>query len=340
MQSDEVSQKELVALIEERGENVFKRFEKAIFSGVENQRLLSILEYVKNQAKDLYRPALISFSCEAVGGKPDDTVVAGLMITLAGAGIGIHDDVIDKSATKGFRRTVLGRNGVNDALLVGDLLIVKGLTAVQEMVKKGYQPKKVADIIQAVQRHYIEICEGVFMENSWRKNVEIELDFCHQVLWKFASDGEACTRLGAIVGNGTDKEVEALGEFGRRMCYVFRLADEVKDTLNLGGSLLRRLEYESVPLPLLYAAKVSKENSVKLKSILEGRIAPTEIKPLLDLCFETEAFNYVHEIAQKNVEEGIRILHKLKPSKARTALTLMIKETFPDSLIQSWEPLT
>lgn len=170
------------------------------------------------------------------------------------------------------------------------------------------------------------------MENLWRKNVETELDFCHKVLWKFASDGEACTRLGAMLGNGTEKEVEALGEFGRRMCYVFRLADEVKDTLNLGGSLLRRLEHESVPLPLLYAAKASKENSIKLKSILEGRIKPSDIETLLDLCFETEAFNYVREIAQENVEEGIRLLHTLKSSKARTVLTLMIKEMFPDSL--------
>ena len=50
MQSDEVSQKELVALIEERGGNVFKRFEQDIFSGIENPKLLSILEYVKNRS--------------------------------------------------------------------------------------------------------------------------------------------------------------------------------------------------------------------------------------------------------------------------------------------------
>lgn len=339
MQKDEVSQKDLAALLQKRGESVLKRFEQAIFSGIENPKILSILEYVKNQAKDTFRPSLISYSCEAVGGKPDDTTVVGLMITLAGAGIGIHDDIIDKSTTKCFRRTIVGRNGVNDALLVGDLLIVKGLTAVQEIVRKAYQPKKVADIIQAFQQHYFEICEGVFMEKSWKKNVETELDFCHKVLWKFASDGEACTRLGAMLGNGTEKEVEALGEYGRRLCYVCRLAEEVKDTLNLEGSLLRRLEYESVPLPLLYVAKSSRENSLKLKSILEGRITPSDINTLLDLCFETEAFNYVREIAQKNVEEGIRILRTLKPSKARTVLTLLIKDTFSDSLIRLWDPL-
>lgn len=339
MQTDEVSQEELSELIQQRGADALNRFRQDIFSGIENQRILSILTEIKKQYKDAYRPALMSFSCEAVGGTPEDTLVTGLIVVLAGAGIGIHDDIIDKSMTKGFRRTILGRYDADEALLVGDLLIVKGLTAVQELVRKAYQPKKVADIIQALQEQYFEICEGVFMEKSWRKNAETELDFCHQVLWKYASDGEACTRLGAILGNGTEREVKILGEYGRRLCYGYRLADEVKDMLNLDGSLLRRLEYESVPLPLLYAARTSKENSVKLKSVLEGRISPSDITPLLDLCFESEAFDYVREIAQKNVKDGLNLLKTIKASKARTVLTLMIKETFPDSLIRIWEPL-
>jgi geranylgeranyl diphosphate synthase type I len=339
MKNGEISREELAELLQLRGEKVLEKFEEVLFSGIQNPRLLSILEDVNKRGKDTYRPALISLSCEAVGGEPDDTVTVSLMISLAGAGIGIHDDIIDKSETKGFMRTILSLYDADDALLAGDLLIVKGLTAVNEIVRKAYRPQKVADIIQAFQRYYFEICEGVFMEKSWRKNVETELDFCHQVLWKFGSDGEACTRLGALVGDATEVEVEALGNYGRRLCYVCRLADEVKDTLNLEGSLLRRLEYESVPLPLIYAAKSSKENSAKLKAILEGEVTPSDIGPLLDLCFETDAFDYVHKIAQKNMDEAARLLHTLKPSKARTALTLMLEDTFPDSLAQIWDPL-
>lgn len=340
MKNGEISGEELARLLQVRGKKVLKKFEEMIFVGIENPRLLSILEDVHKRGKDTYRPALISLSCEAVGGEPDDTDIVSLMISLAGAGIGIHDDIIDKSETKGFMRTILGLYDVDDALLAGDLLIVKGLTAVHEIVRKAYQPQKVADIIQAFQRYYFEICEGVFMEKSWRKNVETELDFCHKVLWKFGSDGEACTRLGAMVGDATEAEVEALGGYGRRLCYVCRLADEVKDTLNLEGSLLRRLKYESVPLPLIYAAKSSKENSAKLKAILGGDATPSDIGPLLDLCFETDAFNYVRKIAQKNMDKAVRLLHTLMPSKARTALTLMLEDTFPDSLAQIWDPLT
>jgi len=338
MKDDFEDQKELSALIEKKAEKVMDSFNIEIFSGIKNSKLFSILETVKENAKDAYRPALIAFSCESVGGKVEDTITVSLMISLAGAGIGIHDDIIDKSITKGFRRTILSCYTINDALLVGDLLIIKGLTAIHELVEKGYDPKKVANIIKAVQKYYFEICEGVFMENEWRKNVATELDYCHKILWKFSSDGEACTRLGAMLGNGTEKEVEALAEYGRRLCYIFRLAEEVKDTLNLEGNLLRRLEYESIPIPLLFAAQVSKDNSAKIESILGRQISRSDIKTLIGLCFETNAFDYIYGIAKKEIEEGIRFLQLLKHSQSRNVLKLMIKDSFPDSLVKVWTP--
>ncbi len=329
MESEEASQKDLNDIFRVRGEEALKRFEQAIFLGIENPKLLSILEDLKEMWKDEYRPTLTSLSCEAVGGKPEEPATLNLMVALAGAGIGIHDDIIDKSTVKGFKKTILGLHGVEGTLLAGDLLIVKGLTEVKEIVGKGYPPKKVVNIMNVLQQHYIEICEAVFMESLWRKNEDVDLDFCHQVLWKYGSDGEACTRLGAIAGNGTKTEVNALGEYGRRSCYVFRLAQEVKDVFHLEGDLLRRLKHESVPIPILYTARVSKKNASFLKSILRGPITPLNIKTLLELCIETEAFTYVRKIAQKNVDEGIRLLNALKPTKARDFLEKMIQNVFP-----------
>ena len=333
MKSDIATQEELSELFRVRGKVALKRFGEVIFKGIENPQLLAILEDVKKIWKDRFRPTLTSLSCEAVGGNFEETSVVNLMVALAGAGIGIHDDIVDKSIIKHSRKTILGLHDVEGTLLAGDLLIVKGLTALKEIVKKGYPPKKVAEIIDVLQRHYIEICEGVFMENSWKKNLEIELDFCHQVLLKYGSDGEACTKLGAIMGNGTKKEVDALGEYGRLLCYIYRLAEEVKDTLHVEGDLLHRLKFESIPIPLLYAAQASEKNTNILKSILEGPITSSDLRTLLELCFKTNAIKYIRDIAQEKVDEGVKTLKTLKPSKARTLLVLMIQNIFPDFML-------
>ena len=187
MENDEVSQKELALLQRKRAGNVLKKFEQVIFSGIENPKILSIVKDVKDYWKDVYRPALISFSCEAVGGKPDDTIVTSLMVTLAGAGIGIHDDIIDKSIFKHFRKTIVGLHNLDEALVVGDILIVKGLTAIKDIVKQAYEPNKVANIIETYQDYFFEVCDGVFMEKSCIKNLETELEFYHQFLSKMIS---------------------------------------------------------------------------------------------------------------------------------------------------------
>ncbi len=148
LKDGDLTYKELTVLMRERGLKVLEKFEQVIFSGVEHSELLSILRDLKDLWRDVYRPALTSFSCEAVGGKPEAAITVSLMITLGGAGLGIHDDIIDRSSTKHFRRRILGLHGPDNALIVGDLLIGKILTAIQEIIRETNQPNKVEDIIE------------------------------------------------------------------------------------------------------------------------------------------------------------------------------------------------
>jgi len=331
IKNGDLTDQELPVLIEKRGREVLEKFEQVIFSGIEQPKLRSILRDVNSYWKDVYRPALISFSCEAVGGNSEATGAASLMFSLGGAALGIHDDIIDKSSVKRFRRRIPGLHGPDNALIVGDLILGKVLTAIQEIVREINRPKKVIDIIETYKRFFTEICEGEFMEVSCRKDIDTELEYYHRTLFKLGADAEACTRIGGILGDGSISEVEALGEYGKRLGYVVRLGEDVKDCLNLKGNLPHRLQYESIPLPLLYAAKVSREKYMKLKSILEGpSITPKDIGRLLDLCFETKAFTYVQTIATKNINLAIQELHLLKPNNPRTALKLMIEQAFPD----------
>src|SRR3990170_8964373 len=62
-------------------------------------------------------PALISLSCEAVGGKTEKTASIGAAMSLIAGAADIHDDIIDQSETKYSKKTVFGRFGRDIALL-------------------------------------------------------------------------------------------------------------------------------------------------------------------------------------------------------------------------------
>jgi geranylgeranyl pyrophosphate synthase len=309
--------------IDTRCQRILAKFGQEAVADVNNPRLLSILAHVTGYWKDEFRPALTSFSCEAVGGSIGMADDAGVIFTLACAGFGIHDDIIDKSSKKHFRWTVPGIYGLEGALLAGDLLIVKAWARFQDVMRKT-TPSKTADMMQVYGNLLTEVCESEFMETQCIKNVDIELEDYTKILWKSAADAEACTRIGAILGNGSKMEVRALAEFGRRFGFTHRLADDVRDTLNFEGNLPERLINERIPLPILYAARSSNTRRAEIELIVKKQsITPLDIKTLLMHCFRSEAFRYVKKIARKNSRDAEQTLRTLEPSFARKLLALM-----------------
>jgi len=327
LENNGLGYEELSRLMLERGLKALEGFEQMVSEGVEGTEMESIIGHIKGW-RDTYRTALTSFSCEAVGGDPEKASSAGLMIAFVGAGLAIHDDIIDRSEVKRFRRTFYGLHSSDEALVVGDLLIFKAIAPMRRILRET-SPQMADEIIRTFEQFLYDICEGEIMEISCRKNVGTDLEYYNRALRKLGCDVEACTRIGALVGGGTAEEVEVLGEYGKRMGYVVRLADDVKDALNLEGNLPHRLRFESVPLPILYAAKASNENFSTIDAILNGpEMSLSDIEKILELCFDAGAFAHVQELVKKNILEGVQHLQALRPSGARGVLASLIRRTF------------
>ena len=327
VQAKDYSFEEVNSLIKERCEKILEKFGQVAVSGVIEPKLLAALEDVKNYWRDFNRPSLTFFSCEAVGGTYEISQDAALMFTLASSGFGIHDDILDKSKKKHLRMTILGLHGIDAALLIGDLLIVKAWMIADELITKTSNPIKVADVLKTFGNLSIEICEAEFMEAQCRQKVDTDPKFYENVLWKEVAEIEACSRIGAMMGDGKPNEIEALAGFGRRLGFLSRLADEVEDCLNVKEDLPHRIKYESVPLPLLYAAKTSGSKREKIKKIInKNKISLSDIETLSEFCFETEAFEYVNNLAKKKGEEAQRKLSVLRPSLSRTMLLAIIMQ--------------
>jgi geranylgeranyl diphosphate synthase type I len=325
------SQKDIEALVKERGQRVHRRFKEEAISGVNDPKLLEVLRFVCDYWKDNFRPALVSLCCEAVGGQGEAADEAGLMMSLTSAGGGIHDDIVDKSCNKHFRMTVLGEYDIDAAVLVGDLLILKGGMLARKLIEKYCQPGKLDEVIDAFGRWTLEVCEAEFMETQCRQNLETELEHYTYILSKSMADVPACARLGAIIGGGSESEIQGLAEFASRLGFMYRLIDDIKDTLNIEFSLLYRLRYESVTLPILYSASQSEQRKVAIKEIFEKLVEnDLNLDELLEYCFESKAFEYVFKLGKKNFEDALRSLDTLKPTLAKRTLTQIIKGSFSE----------
>jgi len=320
----------LTNLMQERSQRVLRRFGEVALSGITDETFGKVLQDVKGYWTDNFRPALTSFCCEAVGGDPASTDDVSLMISLAAAGGGIHDDIIDKSSDKHFRMTIPGLHGLDYALIAGDLLITKGWAMAIELIKK-VSSEKLAKIIEIFGNWNRDVCEAEFMEISCKKNLETELEVYENIQRKSIADAGACARLGAIMGDASEGETHALAEFGNCLGFMYRLAGDAKDTINVETNLALRLQNESVPLSLLYAAKSSKDNYQQIKSILaEPKISTSDLLKMQELCFMSGGFAYLLNRGKSNLDDALKWLQLLKPSGARDNLALMVQKTYSD----------
>ena len=74
------------------------------------------------------------------------------------------------------------------------------------------------------------MCEGELQEVSFRKNLKTPLTFHQDVLWKINSGIKACAQLGAIIGEGREREIAALSEMGKSLALILGIADDIRDT--------------------------------------------------------------------------------------------------------------
>jgi geranylgeranyl pyrophosphate synthase len=196
-------------------------------------------------------PALISMSCEAVGGDAEKTIPFGEAIVLISAAADLHDDIIDKSSMKGKKQTVLGKFNLETSLLAGDILLSQGfkqLTDAADLIPK----KQSKEIIKLVSKAVFEICYAEALEIQLHGKPDLTPKEIHEIIKLKAVVPQLAMEIGAIVGNANSRNVEGLARFGRTYGINSIIIEEFADLLDL-EEFNSRKKNECLPLPVIYA---------------------------------------------------------------------------------------
>jgi len=308
--------KRVQKLLEERGSKALEEARKEVLQEkIECKEIREALNYFMQEYwQDLARPTLLSIACEAVGGDPEITTpIAVPMILISGA-IDIHDDIIDQSKTKWSRPTVLGKFGKDVALLVGDALLFKGFTLLYEAIEKGIPADKVATIIDIIRKMFFELGDAEALELRFRGRMDVTPEEYLQVVRKKAADVEAHTRISAILGGGSEDEIEALSRYGRLLGMMMILRDDLVDMLDFKEAQ-HRIKEEGLPLPILYALQNPKINSTLSSILLKRRIMKREVETILKITDKAGGIERLRELMQKLSKDAQSNVDILKLNK-------------------------
>ena len=305
----------------EVGSKVQKYFIKTLYENLENVELIVIYNFLKSYWFDSFRSSIIWFSNKIVGGIPEKTVKLSLVMSLAGSGLGIHDDIIDKTSLKGQRKTIQELFGLELALVAGDLLIIKGLMS-SLLWYDEYDRKTRNLLVNVLNDYFIEMAIAEVLEIRSNKRIDMDVEKQMNLLRKLGVDVETCAKLGAISGGGNNEEINALTYFGSAVGYINRMNEEINDVINNKNRLKERIRYESIPFALLYAAQKSEVNYKIINGIISNNIInDLQYNKLLKIINESMAIEFIKKEIVKIYYEAKKGLDIFPESDSKKMLT-------------------
>jgi geranylgeranyl diphosphate synthase type II len=171
------------------------------------------------------RPCLVLLASELFGGNADDALPAALGIEYFHNFTLIHDDVMDDAPVRRGMRTLHQKYNLNTAILSGDVLLIK---AFESFIKtNSIHLKKILDIyVQTA----VEVCEGQQYDMDFEKREKVTHDeYIEMIRLKSAVLLGASLKIGAIIGNASDKNAELLYTYGESLGIAFQIQDDILD---------------------------------------------------------------------------------------------------------------
>jgi geranylgeranyl pyrophosphate synthase len=295
---------------------------------IECERIREALEYYTSNWEIFTHPGLVSIACEAVGGNPDKAVEIQAVIAMIVAALDVHDDIIDKSDTKHGRPTVFGKFGQDMALLLGNAFLVSGFTLLDRSTAKFPREKR-AEIFQTLKKSLFELGVAHALELNLKERIDVVAEEYMQILNMKATSVEADMRIGAIIGGGTNSEVQVLTRYGRILGILATLREEFIDIFEI-EELSQRIQNEYVPIPVLFAMQ-DKNSEKRIRQLLTRKhVTNKDVDDLLDIVFEAKSVRKLRKMMNHLIEESTRLTPIIKNGKIRTTLEKLAVSALED----------
>jgi octaprenyl-diphosphate synthase len=212
----------------------------------------------------------------------EDMFLASCAIELLHTQSVIHDDIIDKEDYRRGKPSFHIKYGYNSSILTADFV----LGIILSICTKINNAKVSAELSTAA----IKMSEGEMMEIKLTKDPYLkEDDYIKVVEHKTASLFEAASKIGSLLGGGTDEEICAMGNFGHLLGIAYQIHDDIMDWNNEDRlfNILVRNNKESAEfidrmeqLFISYSSKAKNE----LKKINDS-VSKKHLEHLTDLTF-------------------------------------------------------
>ena len=314
--------KKLFSLYERERRKIENRLQKALLKRTPRS-LYEPGAYILEAGGKRLRPLVVLFAAKAVGGNFGQAYNAALAVEMLHNFTLVHDDIMDNADKRRGRQTLHIKYDTNTAILVGDSLLS---VAYEYLLKDCNGNAK--SVTASFTKGLVEVCEGQSMDTDFetRKNVTID-DYLTMITKKTAAMVQMCCEIGAQIGGGSQKEINALAKFGKNIGIAFQIQDDLLDIIgdetsfgkNVGGDLVEGKKTYLFLTALNKAKGVEKKELIKV--IEQKGIKKSQIKKYKKLYEDLNVLEDARKAIRDYSNIALRSIKSIKQPEDRELFT-------------------
>ncbi|MDR2956809.1 MAG: polyprenyl synthetase family protein [Coriobacteriales bacterium] len=285
-----------------------------------------------------HRPLICELACQAVGGDPARARSAASAIEHFHTAALIHDDIADDSLLRRGEPCLYLEVGVGLAINAGDLALsqVTGLVVDDEILDDSTKLRVLDELVKMTNR----TIEGQALDLGWARDRRFDLtieDYIVMAIHKTAHySGGTPLAVGAIVGGGSEQQVEALRAFGIAAGLAFQIQD---DLLNLvGKKQATKKDYRNDltegkrTLMVVHALRASPHADELIELLSSHSTNPAVLQRAVDILVASGSLDFAHDHAYELVQQAKAELPETLPASKYLELLLSMADFFVERM--------
>ncbi|MCJ2556494.1 MAG: polyprenyl synthetase family protein [Candidatus Thermoplasmatota archaeon] len=261
-----------------------------------NEDLLTeIASYVVRSGGKRIRPIITLIAFYAAGGEePSEAIEMASAIELIHNATLVHDDINDGGTLRRGMESAYEKFGVGTSLVAGDYLFARGFEIGGRFSDK---------VVGVTARACVNLAEGEIRQMRNLRNVDLRAEeYIDTVTMKTAMPMSSGAKVGAILGRGTDAQVEALADYGLNLGICFQIVDDILDVIGteavLGKPVGTDIREGNLTLIPIFALRNGSEEADALRAILrKEEKTESDVAEALRLLKESGAVEQAREAA-------------------------------------------
>ena len=293
---------------------LFEDYIETFINDLNDNAVYEPIKYFLKLPSKRVRPLLTLISSSLYSGDIQNALPASLANEVFHNFTLVHDDIMDSSKIRRGNESVHIKWNVNQAILSGDAMQILAYKCLE-----NYESKIQKKLIQIFNDTALKICEGQQLDIEFEKEKDLKFsDYIQMIQYKTAVLLGSSLKMGGIVNNASETDLELLYDIGLNLGLAFQIQDDYLDLFGdekligkkIGGDVIKR---KKTVMYHVYKDISSSEDSHFLDQIYDDNKLEdlTKVEKITSLYKDKEVNIKTRKLSQEYSSKAISLIEKL-----------------------------